>query len=209
MRVRTETRREAILDMAAQVFMEMGYERASMAEIAKRAGGSKATLYGYFPSKEELFMSVVLHKVGTQVESAFSKLALHADKPPRALLTEFCERVLSVVTTHEAVALKRLIIAHMTNGAVAKRFWDLGPQQMLNALETYIAAATMAGRLNAKYPSVAAKHMLALCDAEIQWGGHPGLEPEFTSSQLKLIAARAVDVFMAAYGPDQTDPGHC
>ena len=58
MRVRTESKREAILEAASHVFLESGFEGASMAEIAARVGGSKATLYGYFGSKEDLFVEV-------------------------------------------------------------------------------------------------------------------------------------------------------
>ena len=59
MKVRTEARREAIVEAAATLFQEMGYERASMNELARRLGGSKATLYSYFPSKEALLVAVV------------------------------------------------------------------------------------------------------------------------------------------------------
>lgn len=52
MKVRTEARREAIIDAAASVFLEMGYERASMNEVTKRMGGSKATIYSYFPPRK-------------------------------------------------------------------------------------------------------------------------------------------------------------
>ena len=55
MRVRTDQRRQAIIDVALDVFREHGFERASMTMIAGRLGGSKGTLYGYFQSKEELF----------------------------------------------------------------------------------------------------------------------------------------------------------
>lgn len=64
MRVRTEAKRDAILEAAAEVFLEAGFEGASMSQIAARAGGSKRTLYGYFPSKEELFVAMA-HNVAT------------------------------------------------------------------------------------------------------------------------------------------------
>ena len=51
MRVRTQARRDTIIEAAIQLFEEAGYEGASMSELARRLGGSKATLYGYFPSK--------------------------------------------------------------------------------------------------------------------------------------------------------------
>jgi AcrR family transcriptional regulator len=51
MRVKSDTRREAILEIAKDLFREVGYERASMAMISARVGGSKATLYSYFKSR--------------------------------------------------------------------------------------------------------------------------------------------------------------
>ena len=50
MRVKTEEKRQAILEEAAKAFQELGFERTSMSEICARVGGSKATLYNYFAS---------------------------------------------------------------------------------------------------------------------------------------------------------------
>ena len=58
-RTKTSERREAILVAAKQVFLEMGFDRASMDEIAARFGGSKATVYRYFGSKETLFKELI------------------------------------------------------------------------------------------------------------------------------------------------------
>lgn len=58
MRVRTEEKRATIVQAASEVFLELGFEGASMSQIAARVGGSKRTLYGYFGSKEELFVAV-------------------------------------------------------------------------------------------------------------------------------------------------------
>src|SRR5579884_2439794 len=59
MRVKTDEYRQAIIKAAMEIFKKEGYERASMDSIAKRLGGSKATLYGYFKSKEELFTTAM------------------------------------------------------------------------------------------------------------------------------------------------------
>ena len=40
-----------MLDIARAAFLREGYAAASMSEIAAKVGGSKATLYSYFPSK--------------------------------------------------------------------------------------------------------------------------------------------------------------
>ena len=59
MKTKTESKRQAIIQAAAEVFREVGFERASMSDIRERIGGSKATLYNYFPSKEKLFFEVM------------------------------------------------------------------------------------------------------------------------------------------------------
>lgn len=51
-------RREAIVEAAAAVFAEVGFSRAVIAAIARRAGVGKGTVYEYFDSKEELYFAV-------------------------------------------------------------------------------------------------------------------------------------------------------
>src|SRR5512145_233681 len=73
MRVKTEERRQAIIEKAGEVFRAVGFDRASMSEIAANVGGSKATLYAYFPSKEELFIAVM--KQSVEVSETYSAFA--------------------------------------------------------------------------------------------------------------------------------------
>jgi len=55
-----EQRRKRIVDMAEAVFLESGYEGATLPAIADSAGYNKRTLYLYFKDKEDLFLAVVL-----------------------------------------------------------------------------------------------------------------------------------------------------
>ena len=66
MRVRTEDKRREIVEIAAQAFEELGYDRTSMSLISQRVGGSKATLYGYFKSKEELLLACLYADISAQ-----------------------------------------------------------------------------------------------------------------------------------------------
>lgn len=58
MTVKTEARREAILQAAAEAFDARGFEAARMDDIARRAGVSKGTLYNYFENKDELLLGL-------------------------------------------------------------------------------------------------------------------------------------------------------
>lgn len=69
MRTQSNARRQAILNVAAQTFHELGYDRTAMCEIRSRVGGSKATLYSYFPWKEERFFAVIAAEVEADVEA--------------------------------------------------------------------------------------------------------------------------------------------
>ena len=53
------SKRRQILDGARKVFLELGFDGASMGEIARAAGVSKGTLYVYFPDKAGLFAAIV------------------------------------------------------------------------------------------------------------------------------------------------------
>lgn len=63
-----ERTQEALLDAAAQVFAEFGFEGARTDEIAKRAGVNVALLFRYFENKEGLYRAVIErgHRIGTQ-----------------------------------------------------------------------------------------------------------------------------------------------
>lgn len=188
--------------------MELGYERASMSEIAARLGGSKATLYSYFPSKEELFFGVVQLKVGGELEPALLELPSRAGEEPRALLTRLGERMLAALTAPSAIAVRRMVIAEASKTNIGRQFWEHGPQQMLDSFAAYLAAATQVGRLEVKDPVAAAQHVVALFGAETDWRWVFGVQETFTRAQLKQTVARAVDVIMAAYGPrERQAPG--
>lgn len=60
MRVKSEAKRQAILAVARESFTRHGFETTSMSAIASEVGGSKATLYNHFSSKEALFEAVML-----------------------------------------------------------------------------------------------------------------------------------------------------
>lgn len=202
MRVRTEEKRETILETAAQVFMELGYERTSMSEIAARLGGSKATLYGYFPSKDDLFLEVVKHLVGDKVDPAFEELPAQAHEEPRALLTRFGEHFMQGITTPESIALWRVVMSQAGQSDIGQRFWMQGPQPAMEALAVYLSAATAAGRLNVADPKSGAYHLVALFAAELDWRWMFGFQPGgFSQAEISQAVGRAVAVFLDGCGP--------
>ena len=62
-RLQPEIRRQQILDAAVRLFYEVGFEAASLRDLASRVGINKATIYHYFESKEEI-LSHIIGEVG-------------------------------------------------------------------------------------------------------------------------------------------------
>ena len=57
---KSDSKRQAILDTAYRLFRTQGFDKTSVSEITAEVGGSKATIYNHFPSKEELFVECML-----------------------------------------------------------------------------------------------------------------------------------------------------
>ena len=74
---RQERRRIELLEVATTLFSEQGFASADVQEIADRAGVGKGTVYRYFPSKEELFLSAVdlgMRRLRQSVDSSVSEI---------------------------------------------------------------------------------------------------------------------------------------
>jgi TetR/AcrR family transcriptional regulator len=69
-----------IAQAAKEVFAERGYQRATLEEIAQRAGMSKATIYLYYRNKDDLFLHVVEELVNTVMAATAQEAA--TAKPP-------------------------------------------------------------------------------------------------------------------------------
>jgi TetR/AcrR family fatty acid metabolism transcriptional regulator len=83
-------RRIEILESAKNVFSSAGFHNADMNEIAKRANIAKGTIYLYFPSKIELFLSVIkdgLENLGEKINSEVANIDDSVSKIKRAIST--------------------------------------------------------------------------------------------------------------------------
>jgi AcrR family transcriptional regulator len=198
MRVKTEAKREAILEIASQVFQEMGYERTSMDEIAARLGGSKVTLYGYFPSKQELFLEVASYTGARHIGPALDELVPGSDDLPR-VLRRFGEKFLTFICSPEALGTYRMVVAQAGQSDIGRRFFELGPKRGEETVAAFLQSEMDAGRLRKADASVAAMHLMALLGSETTHRVLMGVMTTTTRQQIKQFVERAVAAFMAAY----------
>lgn len=75
--------RQRILDHAAQLFAEKGYETSSLSELAERLGLTKPAVYNYFASKQELYDAIILATLSGLVEAVTSAVGKETSPPAR------------------------------------------------------------------------------------------------------------------------------
>ncbi len=176
----------------------MGYERASMNEVAKRVGGSKATLYNYFSSKEELFETVV-RTYSTRFERS-SKRSPRCEKcqfDPGAKLIRFGERMLQVLAgDNQALQIYRVVIGEAGHSDIGSLFIESGISESMGTLSMLMAEAMRKGELTEGDPVIRAAQFTALVKAEADAMILKRDLPRYTSAQINLMARKGVHLFL-------------
>lgn len=171
-----------------------------MSTIAAELGGSKTTLWTYFPSKDALFEAVI----DSKIEAFQSRLdeALIPTGGTAAALSRFAHVFLRKILDPQSVGLHRLILSESERfPQIGEAFAVRGPDTVRARLCRYMEEEMTAGRLRKGDPLVAARQFLGLCQSgcylDRLWRPNrpPPTNPE-------ADAADAVDTFMRAWGPD-------
>lgn len=198
-RMDREDRREAILDVATEIFLKEGYASASMSSIAARLGGSKGTLYNYFKSKEELFeayvqRSCIFHR------GEITDLLLE-DGDARDVLTRFAKGYVRAFTAEPALQNWRVISAESNKSPeIGRLFYEAGPLAGARILSAYIEKAQARGDLKVADIMVAAHHFTSLIHGRMIKARLLNYMPEPTEAEIDAEVEAAMFVFFAAYG---------
>jgi AcrR family transcriptional regulator len=94
--------RERILDVALDLFIEKGFDKTSLREIAEQLGVTKAALYYYFASKEDILMALHmrLHEFGFDALSSFAE-----QEPTVELWADLLDQVVEQMLAHRKIFL--------------------------------------------------------------------------------------------------------
>jgi AcrR family transcriptional regulator len=134
---RGDALRQHILWTARDVFLEIGFERASMDLVASRAGTSKRSLYAHFESKEKLFHAFL----EVRRELFLGKLKTPADfsKNPAEALVLFCARYLEIMIFEKSIQLCRVSLAEVARFPEgAAQCFDVGFTEVQTLLADYL-----------------------------------------------------------------------
>ena len=196
---RSDERRQHILEVAGEVFLEQGYAAASMSSIAARLGGSKGTLYNYFTSKMELFVAYM--QVACMANSEALLATADDDTPLEEALRRLGVGFLEFILRDEAMAVSRLVIAEAHRfPELGEAFYETGPKQSIEVLAGWMKRRMGRGELRRADPETAALQFFALCKSGLYMMRMWNLVPEASRADIERHIAVQVEMFVAAYG---------
>ena len=193
-----DQRRERIIQVARSVFYEVGYAGASMSMISARLGGSKATLYAYFNSKEELFEAII-HEQCVGMAELFE--AHTGSDDLRQSLTAMGRAVMAGVMSNQTIRTIQLVIEEShRNPHLAQMFHNVMQSQGQAGMAGLLQAAHDKGQIHAPNIAEATTVLKTLMFSDCHFKRIMNIAPEPTQEQLYRQIDLAVDVFMTYYG---------
>ena len=178
--------------------MESGFGGASMDAIAAAGGVSKATVYAYFKSKEELFSQVVAQQGDAHALTLGSPRAM----PTAILLDRIARDLAALILSADTAAMYRIVMSEAGNVPdLGRRFYEAGPTTLLAALADCLSAAMARGDLAPAPTHVAAAQFIGLIlgDLQLRLLLHVGAPP---GARLRnAVARQGVAAFLRAYAP--------
>jgi len=200
LRINTEedsSKRRQILEGARKMFMDFGFDGASMGEIAKAAGVSKGTLYVYFVDKCALFEAIVEEETVEQGKVAFN---LDPTRDAQTTLNEYGEVYIAMICRPgggSAIRTVMSIAERMPD--VGRRFYERVLEKNINRLADYLDARVAQGELAIDDCQFAASQFMLMCQASLFLPFIFQAAPAPSPDRIREVVDSAVRLFLAAY----------
>lgn len=193
-------KRDQILDGAMRVFMERGFDAASMNDICRAAGVSKGTVYVYFAGKEDLFEALIEQerdRLFLGIEAI-----LEAEGPTAEKLARYGRRIAEIICSDQVIRAQRIIIATTERmPELGARFYDSGAERAHGAVRRFLEREVTAGRMRVPDVALAAHQFAELCTAGL-WRkrlfGKARTVPR--PAEIDACVDGAVAMFLNSYG---------
>lgn len=189
---------DQVLDGARTVFMRDGFEGASVDDIVREAGVSKATLYSYFPDKRLLFLEVAKIECAAQSDAAIAQVESSGNL--HEALTVAATRMVKFFMSDVGMQVYRIVVAESQRfPEIGREFYETGPARVREILKVFLQKGIDAGKLQVDDLDLAADQFPELCKAGMHLKMALGLRETPTDAEIDRVVAGAVDMFMCKY----------
>ena len=192
-------KRKQIIEGARRVFIDMGFDAASMNDITREAGVSKGTIYVYFANKVELFEALVDEERCGMFNNMYD--VLNQGGNLRETLIRFGVALVSKVTSKKAIMAQRVVIgASERIPELGARFYEQGPLHGHAKLQAFLDGAVKQGLLDIADTGLAAYQLSELYSSGLMRQHLFGYRTEQPApEEVQRTVTAAVDLFLKAY----------
>jgi len=191
------SKRRQILDGARKVFMDFGFDGASMGEIARSACVSKGTLYVYFADKNQLFEAIVEEEALEKGQVAFN---FDPGRDVPTTLREFGETYIAMICRPGGGSAIRTVMAIAERMPdVGRRYYDRVLEKTIGRLAEYLETYVKRNELAIDDCQLAASQFMLMCQASLFLPFIFQAAPPPSQDRIKEVVGSAVRMFLAAY----------
>jgi AcrR family transcriptional regulator len=191
------SKRRQILDGARKVFLDLGFDGASMGEIARAAGVSKGTLYVYFADKNRLFETIVEEESLEQGKVAFN---FDPGREVEITLPEFGRAYIQLLCRPGGGSAIRTVMSIAERmPEVGRRFYDNVLARTVNRFSAYLEARGQLGDLVIEDYELAAWQFMQMCQATLFQAFVFQAKPAPSAEQIAKVVDSATRMFLVAY----------
>ena len=191
------SKRRQILDGARKVFMDLGFDGASMGEIARSAGVSKGTLYVYFADKSRLFEAIVEEEALEQGKVAFN---FDPERDVATTLMDFGQAYIQMLCRPgEGSAIRTVMAIAERMPEVGRRFYERVLEDRINRLASYLEAHVKTKDLSIDDCQLAASQFMQMCQASLFLPFIFQAAPAPSAERITQVVESATQMFLAAY----------
>lgn len=197
---RQQAKRAQIVAAATALFLEQGFAATSMDAITAKARVSKQTLYVYFPTKNELLLTVLSENVANLLFGPPTPRPIDSHEELRASLVNFSTTMTTTLMRPEAIALVRLVLGEVfTVAELRAAFRQTLPGQLLGQVCAVLNRAAALGLITFADEDLAARMFLGPLMTYVALDGYLSANPSAPPPQEKL--EHLVDAFLATVTP--------
>ncbi len=197
--IRRGRKYDQVLDGARRVFLRDGFESASVDDIAREAGVSKATLYAYFPDKRLLFLEIARSECLRQKDEAEAQI--DEALPVAEILRLAAGRILDQMLSDFGMQVYRMAVSESVRfPEIGQAFYASGPMVLRTSLGRYLRAAMGRGELKIDDIDLASDQFGELCRADVINRVLLGMDRRIGQGDIDRVIRGAVEMFMARYG---------
>ncbi len=192
-------KRALILDVAADLIIEQGYDGTNLDAICERAACSKSSIYEFFGNKEGL-LAALTEDIAVELSRALHAFHLQ-HLSVEETLRRYARLALELMLTERHIAIVRAVISSVWKyPQLGPVYYEVGARTGQAALKQYIHAHVESGDLLVEDPAWAAEEFQAMLLWDRFLGQIVGAKSNPTRAEIEHHADRAVDAFLAQYG---------